>query len=129
MPSRPLAPCSVASCPNRAARRGLCEEHARSIPRPSDERGGSSARGYGRDWQRLRGRFLKANPRCVVCGSDVDVEIDHIIPLERGGESEWSNLQTLCRTHHAMKTRRVDMKRNGRYEMATVSALEKRERR
>jgi len=61
-----------------------------------------------------------------VCGSDADVEIDHIIPLDRGGASEWENLQTLCRTHHALKTRRVDMKRNGTYEKADDSVAEER---
>lgn len=39
--------------------------------------------------------------RCCVCGrsarSGVELEVDHIIPIARGGSSDDSNLQTLCR--------------------------------
>jgi 5-methylcytosine-specific restriction endonuclease McrA len=61
-----------------------------------------------------------------VCGSDADVEIDHIIPLDRGGLSEWDNLQTLCRAHHALKTRRVD--KAVVYAKAIACAPEQREK-
>lgn len=40
------------------------------------------------------------NFRCQACGRGVDdnvkLEIDHIIPVDWGGETEISNLQTLC---------------------------------
>ena len=34
------------------------------------------------------------------CACKVDLEIDHIVPLGRGGSSEESNLRTLCRAHN-----------------------------
>ena len=34
------------------------------------------------------------------CACKVDLEIDHVIPLGRGGSSEESNLRTLCRAHN-----------------------------
>lgn len=35
--------------------------------------------------------------RCVACRSTDNLEIDHIIPVSRGGTGDPSNLQTLCR--------------------------------
>lgn len=35
--------------------------------------------------------------RCVVCGVTEQLEIDHIVPVSRGGTGAIENLQTLCR--------------------------------
>lgn len=34
--------------------------------------------------------------RCVDCGSDKDLTLDHIRPVSHGGGDEDANLQTLC---------------------------------
>ena len=34
------------------------------------------------------------------CACRVDLEIDHIVPVGRGGSSAESNLRTLCRAHN-----------------------------
>lgn len=39
-------------------------------------------------------RVLK-NP-CAVCGLDVRIELDHIIPFSLGGTSDEANIQPLC---------------------------------
>lgn len=51
----------------------------------------------------LRYKVLKRdNFRCCICGASpakdpsVDLEVDHIIPWSRGGETVMDNLQTLC---------------------------------
>jgi 5-methylcytosine-specific restriction endonuclease McrA len=40
----------------------------------------------------------KFENRCLCCGrSGVELTIDHVIPLSRGGQHELSNVQPLCR--------------------------------
>ncbi|SRR6266567_5497983 len=41
--------------------------------------------------------------QCVVCSSPIYLEIDHIIPISRGGGSQPNNLQILCRSCNARK--------------------------
>ena len=58
-------------------------------------------------WQRVRRLALERDGwRCVTCGRAGRLEVDHVIPLDRGGPPlELSNLQTLCRSPcHFAKT-------------------------
>lgn len=44
--------------------------------------------------------------QCIKCGSKTRLEVDHIVALRDGGDPfELSNLQTLCGSCHAKKTR------------------------
>jgi 5-methylcytosine-specific restriction protein A len=72
----------------------------------------SQAEGYrirGRKGQVLRSRFLSTNPLCVACLARGDVtvaaEVDHIVPLSKGGPDAEHNKQGLCRECHRAKTR------------------------
>lgn len=84
--------------------------HARPCPvhpvRPHDDRGGSTARGYGYAWQVIRTRVLARHPGCAAptCTARA-VDVDHIVPLAQGGTHDEKNLQPLCRSHHNRKTR------------------------
>jgi hypothetical protein len=40
--------------------------------------------------------FQRDEGRCVECGSDFDIQYDHIIPFTMGGASTVENLQLLC---------------------------------
>ena len=64
----------------------------------------------GRPLQKRNKRFLQEHPLCVMCEAkgrvSVAEEVDHIIPLYRGGADEWENLQGLCKACHAEKTAR-----------------------
>lgn len=51
----------------------------------------------GKVTNKLRFRIYERDgERCVHCGSTRNLEIDHIIPVSKGGKSIPSNLQTLC---------------------------------
>ena len=41
--------------------------------------------------------LLRGKGRCMKCGSKKNLEIDHVVPLARGGSSRLENLQLLCR--------------------------------
>ena len=41
-----------------------------------------------------------------ICGSNVNLEFDHIFPFSRGGKTTYRNLQLLCRTHNRIKSDR-----------------------
>lgn len=40
---------------------------------------------------------------CKACGSTNDLEIDHVVPIARGGGDDLDNLQALCGTCNAAK--------------------------
>ena len=68
-------------------------------------RGGSSERGYGEAWRRLRAEFLRKHSQCVVCG-ELATDVHHILPRSKGGSDDWSNLEALCHVHHSQITQR-----------------------
>ena len=53
-------------------------------------------------------KVIAANQQwhCNICKNilDASYEVDHIIPLYKGGNNELHNLQALCRNCHGMKT-------------------------
>lgn len=94
--------CLVAGCTSSTARSGRCEKHAppKRIWRPS-------ARNANRpgDFHRRRALVLARDRfTCQCCGSRQDLEVDHLVPVARGGTWELSNLWVLCRSCHYQKT-------------------------
>lgn len=51
--------------------------------------------------------FAKDNFKCVKCGSEENLQIDHIYPRSKGGGNEPDNLQTLCRSCNIRKFNKV----------------------
>lgn len=45
--------------------------------------------------------------RCVVCGSDEDLQVDHRHPVAKGGDNRLENLQLLCGRHNREKSDRA----------------------
>jgi 5-methylcytosine-specific restriction protein A len=51
---------------------------------------------------------LKENPYCTTCAAEglqrLAVEVDHIVPVHRGGSDNYANLAGTCKAHHKVKT-------------------------
>ena len=52
--------------------------------------------------------YNRDHNRCVKCGSRYNLEIDHIIPISKGGKTEFSNLQTLCKNCNQKKANVIE---------------------
>ena len=47
--------------------------------------------------------FKRDNFTCQICGSQEFLELDHIIPVSKGGKDEEENYQTLCKKCNVRK--------------------------
>ena len=90
----------------------LCEskidEYLTKRPNPWSHRKKSS--GYISGTVRYR-VLSRAKFRCELCGISADIkalEVDHIVPRNKGGTDDESNLQSLCYSCNAMKRDRDD---------------------
>ena len=110
-------PCRWPGC-GRACHGGYCDRHADAARQEQAEkdqaRGTSAQRGYGYKWQKASKAYLAAHPLCVHC-KERDVVtpatvVDHIIPHRGDMTLFWdrSNWQSLCKTHHDIKTATED---------------------
>ena len=66
-----------------------------------------------RQWSKVRLQVLARDGwKCTRCQKSGRLEVDHVKPLERGGELyDLGNLQSLCRSCHIAKS--ADEKRGG----------------
>ena len=47
------------------------------------------------------------NGRCVLCGSNENIEFDHIVPFSKGGSNTYRNIQILCESCNRKKSDRI----------------------
>lgn len=73
----------------------------------------------GRPLQRLRKQVMREQPLCPECEAEGRAvawyeggELDHIVPLSKGGTNERSNLVGRCRPHHLAKSAKENRDRN-----------------
>lgn len=112
MPQRPKRRCRVPSCPGTTRdRNGYCDEHKRTVKRRQENRGNTTERGYGWDWQKLARAYKAEHPLCEDCLEEdkttVGDDVDHIIPFRGINDPlrlDWDNLRNRCRPHHNAKT-------------------------
>lgn len=60
-------------------------------------------------WRKLSAAYRRQHPLCAECERNGFVtratEVDHIVPRAQGGKDCTDNLQSLCKSCHAKKTR------------------------
>ena len=111
MPKKPKRPCSYPGCPELVEGR-YCEVHQKLIDKQYNkyERDPMTKKRYGRQWKRIRDRYIKANPLCEQCKKENKLtpaqEVHHIKPLSKGGSHDETNLMALCTSCHSTITAR-----------------------
>jgi 5-methylcytosine-specific restriction protein A len=114
MPWLTAHPCRYPGCGTLIrGRGGYCQAHRSNVRRREDElRPSPAARGYDGAWRRRRAAYLEDHPVCATprCGAP-STEVDHIVPLNAGGEDHETNYQALCKSCHSIKTGRQDRPR------------------
>ncbi|WP_145500893.1 HNH endonuclease signature motif containing protein [Streptomyces sp. CFMR 7] len=99
--------CFVSGCTSRTVRSGRCEVHAPAVPK-AWTRTSARNRTPNRIWtRRIRpAALVRDGFRCVRCGARNDLEVDHVVPVARGGSWTLENAQTLCQPCHKIKSYR-----------------------
>lgn len=47
--------------------------------------------------------FRKYGKKCLCCGTEKSIHLDHVVPVKKGGKDELDNLQPLCRDCNSSK--------------------------
>lgn len=111
MPQRAGSACTRPGCAG-IVRAGVCTvcgpRKAQRDANYDRERGSAASRGYDRRWQRLRLMYLRANPFCADCTTSQKTtqatEVHHKVAKRDGGQDEWNNLESLCKSCHSKRT-------------------------
>jgi 5-methylcytosine-specific restriction protein A len=108
--AEPMMRCLDCGILTRTSRCLACAARQRARCRPPRPAAVQAARnaargGSGYRWQKIRAQILaRDGGRCLWCGSSAGpLEVDHIVPLQAGGDSAPDNLRTLCRACHAQR--------------------------
>jgi hypothetical protein len=71
-----------------------------------------------------RNRILdKYNHKCNNCGSTERLEIDHIIPISKGGREDEINMQVLCKKCNLTKGNRMNILEYMKYDTESDCVL------
>ncbi len=101
MPSSAPSRCTR-RCGRLATHAGRCDEHQRRAWENTSKRNQLIDKGR---WKRVADKHLQHETTCRVCGTDADLQVDHITEVTDGGSLyDEFNLQTLCEAHHEEKT-------------------------
>lgn len=102
MPQAAATRCTYSGCGAKATTKSRCDEHQRAAWENKSANTQQLSRGQRMKFRREQ---LEREPHCRVCGTEEDLEADHITEIADGGDPlDASNGQTLCKVHHAEKT-------------------------
>ena len=97
--------CAYPGCPNLTD--GIyCDVHKPKANRNYNKytRSPDHYKKYGTEWRRIREQYAQAHPLCEMCLKEGKLtpveEVHHILPVERGGTHDESNLMSLCKSCH-----------------------------
>ena len=105
--------CQEYGCSAPAYTGNYCDAHRKShktqarkdLNRTNQSFADSSNFYNSNQWRKLRQMVLRGEPLCRTCGRAAH-DVDHIIPIRKGGaRSSLDNLQALCKSCHAKKSR------------------------
>lgn len=89
------------------------------MPKRQPVLGAKSTKLRGSDWEKISQVTRERAPLCALCVAagvpTPAVCVDHIVPIAQGGDNEPANLQPLCASCHARKTRTENSKAPARY--------------
>ena len=108
---RSLVPCLDCGIPTRSSRCSSCSEKRLELL-PSPDKGNTTERGYGSDWQRVRILILNRDKWiCYICGKKLagsDATVDHIVSIADDPSLRLtpSNLAACCRACNSGKAGR-----------------------
>ncbi len=88
-------------------KKGLVKKPRASPPSPSENPRHIPAEVKRAVWTRDGGRCRWAMASGGVCGSTTRLELDHIVPIARGGTSTLSNIRILCAFHNQLAARQA----------------------
>lgn len=88
--------------------------------------GGTMRSGYTQpaNWRSTKARILKRDGGlCYQCGKPAS-EVDHVIPVARGGTHDDDNLAAICTPHHEAKS---EQERRQGYQLRRATHSRQRE--
>jgi hypothetical protein len=88
-------------------RKGLVKKPRTAPPRPSNNPRHIPADVKRAVWRRDEGKCQWPLASGGICGSKARLELDHVVPLARGGVSTVSNIRVLCAFHNGLAARQV----------------------
>jgi hypothetical protein len=94
---RPKVICLEAGCGNLTEYPPRCDEHS-THPAPPGGYVFPKAR-YDRAWKKLSAQLRAEQPWCSMCGSNVDLTVDHVLPGTTDG-----GVMVLCRPCNSRKS-------------------------
>jgi len=83
-----------------------CNEHYKRYLVDKSKYRKRHPRSAGDRWMKLRRVILAEEPICMICRRAASAEVDHILPLSKGGTDCRDNLQGVCKECHNEKTKK-----------------------